>query len=118
MGGTRRKLDIKAAAFATGIGLIIAGGAVALFLRIELRWLEVVFNLGVGIGTGLLYAVLAARTGTDLEIGHSAGGGALCAVLPMLLLWAALMDVTGALIGGVIAPALGAAGALAYEMRF
>ena len=113
----RTVIDIRAAGTATGIGLIIAGGAVALFLRVESRWLEVLFNLGVGIGTGLLYAIRADRNGTDLEIGQSAGGGALCAVFPMLLLWTAILGVPGALIGGILAPALGAAGAVAYEMR-
>ena len=118
MAGISSKFDIKAAAVATTLGLIAAAGAVALFLQVELRWLEVLFNLGVGIGTGLLYTILAERNGNDLEVGHAAGGGALCAIPPTVLLWGTLLGLAAALIGALVAAVLGAISAAAYAMRY
>ena len=119
------RFSLKAAGRATGIGLLVAGGAVLLFIVVKSAWIETLFNLGTGIVAGVLYSIFADRHGANLEIGQAVGGGALCAVLPTLVVWTVILDVPGvllldsrgALLGGILAPALGAIGAAVNEMR-
>ena len=125
VGKDKTGFNLRAAGMATGLGLLIAGGAVVLYIFIESAWVEVLFNLGTGVVTGLLYSVFAVRNGSDLGIGQAVVGGALCAILPTLLVWALILDTPGgvivdfraALLGGIVAPVLGAMGTLVNEIR-
>lgn len=103
-------IDRGAAWLAAGFGVLLAGAILGIGRAISLFWVEVFLNLGAGVAIGAVYGRLAYRRGTVVENAQLARGGALCAVVPVTVLWWVAMGPPGIVAGLVIGPGLGAAG--------
>ena len=104
------QLDRRAAWLATGFAVVLVALIIGFGRLVSLFWVEVFLNLGSGVAIGAVYGRLAYRRGDVVENTQLARGGALCAVVPVTVLWWVAMGPPGIIAGLVIGPGLGAAG--------
>lgn len=130
------RLDVSSILKAAGLGLIIAVLGSVLFRVVRIVWLETIFDLTLGGGIGFLFGRITIRNGGDDSFSAMAVGGALAAVVPVVIKWmsraalgapwAGALDFTlyppgvfyALVIGGSVGVMAGLAGALIYASRY
>jgi hypothetical protein len=134
-GGSMR-LDVGSIAKAAAWGLVVAIVGSLLFRLVHVPRVEAIFNVVLGGGIGFLFGRFTIRHGGDDGYSAMAVGGALAAVVPVVIKWmsgaalgapgAGALDFTlyppgvfyALVFGGSVGVMTGLAGALIYASRF
>ncbi len=81
------RLDVRSILKTAGLGMIIAVLGSILFRAVRIVWLETIFDFALGGGIGFLFGRITIRNGGDDSFSAMAVGGAMAAVVPVVLKW-------------------------------
>jgi len=130
------RLDVRSIAKAAACGLVVAIAGSLLFRLVHVPRMEAIFNVVLGGGIGFLFGRITIRHDGDDGYSAMAVGGALAAVVPVMIAWLSSMAVVppdggifqfvlnpsglfaGLVFGGATGIVSGVIGGLIYASRF
>ena len=129
------KLDWRSIWKAMLLGLALAALGSLFFFWVQLPQLEAVFNFAVGVTVGFLFGWISIRNNGDDRFSSMGVGGAISAVIPVVLAWSTSLAysvrtdalvrtfepmgiIIGLLVGSPVGVILGLVGGLIYASKF